>query len=166
MPGLSALEERFVKPFYLSMMRYSVLSRPIPYEWLHELAGEIGDEDVTWLLRAEWRPRVMGAWFTAGREDRLRDALLHSLATSAGSLTAPPLAAVAVRGLGAAAVPALQTYLAVDLDQRHGAAAFIVAALDHLGAPPEHAAAQDRDRRALTGMLAVADRLAAGRSAR
>lgn len=162
MTGLSPLEVRCVKPFYLKMMGCNVLNYSMPYGRLRELGQGVRDDDVVELLGGLWRPRVMGAWFAAGREERLAEELLRSLETSAGSLTAPPLATVALRGLGTAAAPALQTYLAVDLERQHGSARFIAAALKRLGSPPEHPAVDDTSCQTLSSMLAVADQLAAG----
>lgn len=102
----------------------------------------------------------MGGWFAAGRSGRRASELFRSLETSAGSLTAPALAAVAIHGLGSEAQPALIAYLRVDLEQRHGAAQFIAAALERLSAAPEGIAIRDGDRAAVEAMLAVASRLA------
>ncbi len=165
MRGLSDLEERCVRPFYLTMMGLNALSHVVPYDALSEVGRRTSDEEVARLLRSEWRPRVMGAWFAAGRTTRLASELLRSLETSAGTLTAPPLAAVAVHGLGSAAQPALLAYLRIDLEQQHGSAGFIAAALERLGAAPEGIAIRDRDRTAVEGMLGVAYRLASDASA-
>lgn len=157
------MEERCVRPFYRGLMGLNALSHAVPYGVLHLVGQQTSDEDVVWLLRGAWRPRVMGAWFAAGRTDRLAGALLESLATSAGSLTAPALAAVAVEGLGTGAVPALDTYLRVDLEQRYGAARFIAATLERLDATPEGVSVRDADRAAVGGMLDVAHCLATAR---
>jgi hypothetical protein len=112
------------------------------------------------LLASAWRPRVMGAWLASGRVERIEAALLKSLQTSAGLLAAPPLAAVALHGLEARAVPALQAHLRQDLENQWGAAAFTAAVLERLNAAPPGVTVEDRDRKALDGMLAVAGRLA------
>ncbi len=85
---------------------------------------------------------------------------MKSLETSLGTLTAPPLAAVALYGLGAKAVPSLKTYLRLDLEHRWGAASFVAAALERLDATPTGVAIDDQNRRSLDGMLVVARRLA------
>jgi hypothetical protein len=97
-PGLSALERRCVVPFYLTMMRLNALSYDVPFDTLREVTRQTTDEEVAQLLGSPWRPRVMGAWLASGRTPRLEAALLKSLETSAGSLTAPPLATVALHG--------------------------------------------------------------------
>jgi hypothetical protein len=86
-------------------------------------------------------------------------ALLESLETSWGTLTAPPLAIVALHGLGAKAVPALEAYLRRDVEHQLGSAAFTAAVLERLGSVPADVAVNDQDRRAVDGMLTVARRL-------
>jgi hypothetical protein len=142
------------------MMRLNALSHVVPYDELTEVGQRTSDEEVIRLLRSEWWPRVMGAWFAAGRAERLASELLWSLETSAGSLTAPPLAAVAIHGLGSEAQPALPAHLRVDPEQQYGAARFIAAALEWLGATPEGIAIRDWDRTAVETMLGVASPLA------
>ena len=65
MAGLTFLESRCVKPFYLEMMGCNVLNYPVQYGRLHDLGRGVTDDDVAHLLRRLWRPRVMGAWFAA-----------------------------------------------------------------------------------------------------
>jgi hypothetical protein len=159
-PGLTDLEERCVVPFYLKMMGLNALTHDTAIGMVREVAHSTTDHEVTMLLASAWRPRVMGAWLASGRTERIEAALLKSLQTSAGLLTTPPLAAVALHGLGARAVPALQAYLRQDLENQWGAAAFTGAALERLNAAPPGVTVEDRDRKALDGMLAVAGRLA------
>lgn len=102
----------------------------------------------------------MGAWFASGRARRLRAALLESLETSRGSLTAPPLAAVALHGLGVEAVPSLMAYLRRDIEHQLGSASFAAAALERLDAMPASVTIDGRDRIALDGMLNIVRRLA------
>jgi hypothetical protein len=104
----------------------------------------------------------MAAWFASGRAGRLETALLQSLETSGGSLTPPPLATVAVRELGARAVPSLRFYLQRDLEHEWGSASFAAAALERLGVVQAEVAVSDCDRRDLDHMLTVARRLAEG----
>lgn len=164
MPGLTDLERRYVQPFYLTMMGLNALCGEVPFDTLRDAARQLTDDDVTLLLNSAWRPRVMGAWFASGRGGRLETALLRSLETSGGSLTAPPLATVAVRELGARAVPSLRAYLQRDLEHEWGSASFAAAALERLGAVQGDVAAGDRDRSGLDHMLTVACRLAEGSS--
>jgi hypothetical protein len=128
----------------------------------HQVCAGRGDgPGLTILLASEWRPRVTGAWLACGRAGRLEAALLESLETSRGTLAAPPLAIVALHGLGARAVPALQACLRRDLERQLGAAAFTAAVLERLGSGPAGVAVNDQERRAVDGMLAVARRLGA-----
>jgi hypothetical protein len=158
---MTDLERRCVLPFYLTMMDLNALSYDIPFGTLHGVAQGTTDDEIAELLASDWRPRVMGAWLASGRAQRLEAPLLKSLETSAGSLTAPPLATVALHGLGAKAVPSLETYLQLDLEHEWGSAWFVGAVLERLDATPADVAVGDQARRALDGMLIVARRLAA-----
>lgn len=159
-PGLTDLERRCVSPFYLKMMRLNARRYDVPFDALRDVAQATTDDEVAMLLASEWRPRVMGAWLACGRTQRLEAALLKSLETSKGSLTAPPLAAVALHGLGAKAVPSLQTYLRQDLEHQWGSASYVAAVLERLGATPTGVAVNDQYRRAVDEMLTIARRLA------
>ncbi|GAA1280601.1 hypothetical protein Psi02_67320 [Planotetraspora silvatica] len=147
-------------PFYLAMMGLNAVRHGVPFDALREVARGTTDDEVAELLASHWRPRVMGAWLASGRTQRLEAALLESLETSLGTLTAPPLATVALHGLGAKAVPSLTTYLRLDLEHRRGSASFVAAVLERLDVTPTGVAIGDRDRRAVDGMLIVARRLA------
>lgn len=167
---LTELERRCVLPYYRMMMALSAVTNPrydVPFEELRELGRRTTDGEVLELLgNVNWRPQVMGAWLAAGRTKRVGPALLESLEASRGSLTAPPLATVALHGLGAAAVPSLQVYLRLDLEGRWGAASFVAAVLERLQAAPDDVDIEDRDRIYLDGMLAIAQRLDADYNAR
>jgi hypothetical protein len=134
---LNDLERRCVLPFYLKMMGVSVPAE-VPFDALRETARTTTDDEVAQLLDSHWRPRVMGAWLASGRALRLEAALLHSLETSLGSLTAPPLATVALHGLGDRAVPSLKIYLQQDLENQWGSASFVSAVLERLDATRCH----------------------------
>lgn len=148
-------------PFYLRMMGLNALSHVVPFDTLRDVARGTTDDEVARLLASEWRPRVMGAWLASGRTRRLEAALLRSLETSRGTLTAPPLATVALHDLGAKAVPSLEAYLRRDLEHQWGSASFTAAVLERLGAVPADGAISDQDRRAVDGMVMVVRRLAA-----
>jgi hypothetical protein len=158
--GLTELERRCVLPFYLKMMGRNALRHDDSINAVRDVARTTTDEEVGYLLASSWRPRVMGAWLTAGRAHRLEAALLNSLETSAGSLTAPPLATIALHGLGHRAAPSLVIYLDNDLKHQLGAAPFIAAVLERLDARPASVPIDDRIRAAVDGMLAIADRIA------
>ena len=128
----------------------------VPFDALREVARGTTNDEVAELLAAPWRPRVMSTWLASGRARRLEAALLESLETSMGTLTAPPLATVALHGLGAKAGPSLEIYLRLDLEHRWGSASFIAAVLERPDATPTDVAINDQDRRAVDGMLTVA----------
>ncbi|TLP57863.1 hypothetical protein FED44_20070 [Microbispora fusca] len=144
----------------MKMMGLNALSRDVPFDTLREVARGTTDDEVAELLASQWRPRVMGAWLASGRTQRLEAALLRSLETSLGTLTAPPLATVALHGLGGKAVPSLETYLRLDLESGWGSASFVAAVLERLDAAPTGVTVDDQDRRAVDGMLIVASCLA------
>lgn len=156
------LERRYVQPFYMTMMRLNALRCEVPFDALRDAARQITDYDATLLLHSDWRPRVMGAWFASGRAERLETALLRGLEASGGSLTAPPLATVVGRELGAKAVPSLRAYLQRDLEREWGSASFVAAVLERLGVVQADVAIGGRDRSDLDQMLIVARRLAEG----
>ena len=85
----------------------------------------------------------MGAWLASGRARRVEAALLESLETSHGTLTAPVLATVALHGLGKAAARPLKTYLQLDLEHHWVAASFVAAVLERLDAAPRGVNADD-----------------------
>ncbi len=111
--------------------------------------------DVVWLLRGAWRPRVMGAWFSLLHNGgAVTRAVLQSLETSAGSLTAPPLAVAAVLLAKHEAQSSLAEYVAQDVLHNWGSAAFAGAAIEHLGrrAPME---LSERDRSSFAQLHAI-----------
>jgi hypothetical protein len=117
-------------------------------------------EEVLFLLRDSWRPRVMGAWFALLHDDpRVPDAVLESLRSSLGSLTSPALAVAAVVLCGDGAVGALDEYLIHDLAHEWAGHGFVAAAIEHLGAVPSACKPEPRDRVEFEGLLGVAERL-------
>lgn len=122
-------------PFYLHMMGTN--ARLYGADLLVDvvrIGRALDAADVIRLLRAHWRPRVMGAWFALmHNEPDVTDAVLASLETSLGDLTSPPLAVVAVVLAGSDALAALAHYAARDLENELGACEFIAAAAEHLG---------------------------------
>src|SRR5688500_14801135 len=65
-PHVSRDEDRFVAPFYLAMMGTNAIEHA-EADLLRRVVAVGRDAsagDVVWLLRGEWRPRVMGAWFS------------------------------------------------------------------------------------------------------
>jgi len=133
---VSPVEDRFVAPFYLAMMGTNAIEHA-DADLLRRVVAVGRDasvRDVVWLLRGEWRPRVMGAWFSLLHDgEAVTRAVLQALETSRGSLTAPPLAVAAVLLADHEAESALAAYVAEDVLHGWGAAAFVSAAMDHLG---------------------------------
>jgi hypothetical protein len=87
-----------IKPFYLKMMGMNALMSGV--DLLPDVARigrGLDAADVIQLLRAAWRPRVMGAWFALVHDEpEVTGAVLTSLETSLGGLTSLNLAVAAV----------------------------------------------------------------------
>jgi len=102
------------------------------------------------MLGTYWRPRKVGAWFTMVHpEPELDHALLQSLRTSLGYLTAPELGFAAARRLGADALPALHEYQSIALERKFGGLSFITALIESLGDSSPLEPSTDRDRESL-----------------
>jgi hypothetical protein len=147
-----------VKPFYLGMMGLNGIRADAARIAAIRAAGRsVSVDEASALLRSDWRPRVMGAWYALLHDaDLLADELGGSLATSLGTLTAPPLATVATLMLGEGALPSLAAYAAAAAANPYlGADGFIAAAIEHLGGKAL-ADANDLDREHLSMMLTVA----------
>lgn len=84
--------EQRVVPFYLQMMDVNAATADYCFLAAVRASGrQVTPDEVTWLLRDDWRPRVMGAWYAVVFDSReLCEVLSASLVSSAGSLTAPP----------------------------------------------------------------------------
>lgn len=156
------MDEQFlverVKPFYLGMMGLNGIRADAErIATIRATGRSVSVEDVRSLLGSDWRPRAMGAWYALLHEpDLLAGDLTQSLATSVGTLTAPPLATVATLMLGEGALPSLTAYAdAAAANSYLGADGFIAAAIEHLGSKAV-AEANDLDRERLSMMLTVA----------
>ncbi len=163
----SPLVERCVEPFYLRMMRLNAMEDgPALVDDIAAVGHSVTANDVVTLLRSAWRERVMGAWLATTHDVPIvRTALLQSLESSAGSLSSPPLATVAVLLCGPESLDSLRRYRTADLANEWGAVGFIDAAIEYLGEPlnPDSDAPRSRpeDRSNLASLLAVAERLRA-----
>jgi len=155
------ISERYVTPFYLDMMGLNApTSGAERLATIRTLAGELDAQEVVGLLRSDWRPRVMGAWYALFNDAAsVGDELLHSLETALGSLTAPALAIAASEVLGRDAVPSLEIYASADMAANYGSAGFVAAVIERLDADPTRLKPGDQDRESVASMLAVAARL-------
>lgn len=146
--GLSTLEQRLVVPFHLYMMGGNARTYlPTVRDAVVGASVTVTADNVRDLLRASWRPMVMGAWFAlALPTGSVRDEVVAAMDRAQGSLTAVPLAAVSTRLAGPDAIGAMETYLAWAGDplRRDGSYGVVCAAIAHLGeTPPEAPTAQD-----------------------
>jgi hypothetical protein len=155
----SELEERVVVPFYLAMMSQNVLS-VASGEMLAQFVAvgrKTDASEVAMLLRDSWRPQVMGAWYSIFHDDPIvKTAVLEALAGSFGYLTSPPLATVAALTAESEALPAMNIYLARDLEHGWGGAKFVAAAMVYLGQPAINCEPDTEDKASFERMLAVA----------
>lgn len=138
---MNEIESTFVKPFYLKMMGLSALHRADElWASLTVASRSVTESNVRWMLQAEnWRPVVMGAWFSlAVPAESVMDDLLTAMSESKGSLTAPPLSAAATLVAGSSAVPAMVSYINFIMDpgRRDGSQHVVAAAIEHLGSNP------------------------------
>ncbi len=145
MPRLPEDERRFVLPYYLKMMGLNAANPqnaidPALLAGVHRDARIIDHATVVHFLRSEWRPRVMGAWYSVCQgPETIRAELLRSLESSAGSLTAPPLATAAAFVLGGDALPSLKIYISklIAASDSDGSADFVHLLVNHLEGRPE-----------------------------
>jgi hypothetical protein len=155
---VTSVEDRLVAPFYLSMMGINAI-RHANANVLQDLVAVGRDtsvEEVVGLLRGTWRPRVMGAWFSLLHDNEtVTRAVLQSLRTSSGSLTAPPLTVAAVLLAEHAAHSAMAEYVARDVAQDWGSAAFVTAAIEHLDSRTPINSSRSNDGHDVERMLAI-----------
>jgi hypothetical protein len=149
--------EDFVRPIYLSVRMTSPLD-PVQGLLVAEKAHQASADEVLWMLATYWRPRRVGAWFAlVHREPEIDLALLESLRTSRGYLTAPDLGFAAARRLGRDALPALHEYQAIALRDELGGLSTITALIESLGDSSEIADSTDRDLESLLNRRAWAE---------
>lgn len=136
------MEQRLVAPFYLSMMGAGALTlEPGQRSELVQVSTTATVGEVRQLLGSgwQWRPLVMGTWFALALPgDAIKEHVVTAMASSAGGLTAPPLAAVSALLAGAEAIGAMQTYAEwiADPSRRDGSHELVAAAIAHLGGTP------------------------------
>jgi hypothetical protein len=136
------MEQRLVLPFYLSMMGANALSlEPDERSELVRVSTTATAGEVRQLLGSgwQWRPLVMGTWFAlALPSDEIEDDVVAAMASSAGGLTAPPLAAVSALLAGAEAIGAMRTYAEwiADPSRSDGSHELVAAAIAYLGGSP------------------------------
>ncbi|MFD6445920.1 hypothetical protein ACFWEJ_12525 [Promicromonospora sp. NPDC060204] len=137
---LSELEQRLVAPFYLQMMGFGAAGlEPKLRDEMVRVSTTATIDEVRQLLRSGWRPLVMGTWFALAMPgDEIKDDVVTAMASSAGGLTAPPLAAVSALLAGAEAIGAMQTYAEWigDPARRDGSQEVVAAAIADLGGTP------------------------------
>jgi hypothetical protein len=118
-PTQLELADRFVRPWYLKMMRLNACEYGQALAAEISRAGRQADDDIlVRLLRSGWRERVMGAWMAVTRDsERVTKEVLTQLERSHGSLDAPPLATASVVLAGPMSMPALVRYHEADTAQ-------------------------------------------------
>ncbi len=122
-------------------------------------------EDVVQLLGSHWRARVVGGWYSLFHDEvAVGPALLQSLETSQGALTAPGLVAAAITMVPDAAPASARRYLREDLTHGWGSAGLVAAGLERLGAASVGTEPTDEDRDDLLRLVGVASALRAKRT--
>jgi len=117
-------------------------------------------QDIVEMLRSPWRTRQVAAWFSVVRDEpEILPAVLGSLRTSFGSLTAPALAAAAVLLGGERAIPALLDYQAAETERNFAVSGAVSAALEYVGATSPRGAASDSARSEFRRHLDVANEI-------
>ena len=157
---MTPLEQRAVSPFYLKMMGLNAIDDSgALWDDLVATARALTLDEATRLLKVgAWRPVVMGAWFSTGFSPaEIGPDLRRAMATSGGSLTAPPLAAACVAVLGRAALEEMGQYVGRD-PGGDGSAQIVAAGIRFLGAEPA-VAVTDEDDEVFRQLLDVATRL-------
>ena len=161
--SLSTVEQAFVKPFYLKMLRSNalILSDDL-WSQIVDAGRVVTVADVSSMLRSgTWRPVLMGAWFSlAVPTASIVDDLIAAMSASRGSLTAPPLSAASTLLAGAAAVPAMMNYIHYITDPRirDGSEALVAAAVEQLGEDPG-ISVTDHARQSFNDLCNVASQL-------
>lgn len=159
------LRETYVIPFYLDLMDHNALNaQPELLVAVQERAKELSLKDVERLLLASWRPRVMGAWYyMANPRAELVDAVLYSLRSSQGRLTAPPLMSAVVCCGGEEGLAAIADYEAVDAENQWGADGAAQAAAQilsrRLGVDSPLPPGSGEDLWAMEGLLGIAQQI-------
>jgi hypothetical protein len=155
------VEARLVAPYYLSMMGSNALDVGAAAWAPMVTAGRSATaEEVVGLLASEnWRPVVMGAWFSLRHDaSEVAPCLVEAVGRSQGWLTAPPLAVAAALVVGPAAGQALTAYVSRFAGSGEESTGFVAAAAAALGSASLRRASRS-DRAAYTQLLEVAERL-------
>ena len=165
---MNELEQRAVAPFYLKLTGLNAVRRNGGAQASDDtqraelvVAGRTVDLfDAKWLLNVgAWRPVVMGAWFSLQFDKaEIGTELRQAMRSSAGSLTAPPLATACVLLLGSESLPDLDHYASTDPGS-DGSAQFVGAAMQFLGATPPIELFDDSQHARVLEMLRYARRL-------
>jgi hypothetical protein len=152
--------DTYVSPFYMKLPRQA--------EGLIPSLAAVGREaplsDILELLDSHWRNRKMGAWFAVVRQEpEVLPAVLDSMRTSLGDLTAPELAVASILLGGESAIPALLDYQVAEVERDFGYCGAVTAAIESIGGRSLRGPATE-DNRAFFGLymdVALAIRAAA-----
>ena len=153
--GLERIRRVYRAPYYLEVARSGG-------DWeradeVRERARGASEAEILFMLATtEWRSRRMGAWFAvAAPTSAIRAAVLDSLRTSDGALTAPDLGVAAVVLAPGRALGALRDYQARAIAAEHGKLSDTSALIEHLGGVSTVDPPGDDDRERLRRRLAL-----------
>ncbi|MFM9918330.1 hypothetical protein [Lacisediminihabitans sp. H27-G8] len=131
---IEKVRREYTAPFYLKFRRDGLSLAPK----IVELAHAASEAQVLFMLETEeWRSRKMGALFALARKaPSIHKAVLRSLETSQGTLTAPELSSAAIVLHGNEALPSLVMYESNAIARNLGGFDITAAAIHHLGGEP------------------------------
>jgi hypothetical protein len=145
--------DTYVLPFYMKLPRQA--AELVPTVAAVGRAAPV--EDILELLGSHWRPRQMGAWFAVVRDEPdIVPALLESMRTSLGNLTAPELAVASILHGGELAIPAFLDYQEAELARNWGYCSAVTAAIEAVGGTSPRGQATQSDRDYLARYMDVA----------
>lgn len=129
--SLSAAQiDVLIAPYYLAMAGWSApTADDALLASVRAAAGQVGDDTVRTMLRIDWRPGVMGAWFAVAKSDpAFSDDVHDSLLTCHGTLTSVPLVAAILTYPSARTMDVLVGHYCDDMERQLGGAKLLAAA--------------------------------------
>lgn len=154
-----------VAPYYLKLLGVGVSAcSPSLLSKVSRTARKVPDQTVLAMLDADWRTRIMGAWYAIAKNDLAFGPGLHeSLLNSLGTLTSPALLVGILRYPQPDSLEVIAIHHRLDVVNQWGGADFIAAAAQlqaaRLGIDSPLPAPSEGAVETLSASLAAADRL-------
>lgn len=154
--------DSYIKPYYLKWMGFGAANRAEALSLLPDVrdrAAELSVEDISLMMRMQWRIQVMGTWYAIARADESFTPAVHSaFEVCYGTLTAPALATAVLTYPDDSSAQVLRAYRDQDIAHQYGASGIVTAALRRLE-PDLTRPDETRDDEALDRLLHVARQL-------